>query len=345
MTTLAPIIHRDEDNRPLEREIVAFFAEVIFEPLLDTIRSFGIKPRASDQGRTNEKGDAVRDALIAGRVWYAEGIFFGQFNASISRELRKAGARWSDSRKGYVLALAELPLVLRNAVIQSAALNKELNSALLSQLAEMEKNITRAPLGVDYPQVTGKLVENLNKQFEKSVEKYEMIPKGELLNTRMRQGLTETLTENLSLSIKNFASERIPVLRKIVEQHAFMGGRADKLAKQIEAQFGISKRKAAFLADQETGLLIAQYRQQRYTAVGVRQYVWMTSHDERVRADHRILDGRIFSFHDPPITDRATGRRNNPGQDFRCRCVARAVLPEQSGLSRRNIPTVTKAFA
>jgi SPP1 gp7 family putative phage head morphogenesis protein len=53
-------------------------------------------------------------------------------------------------------------------------------------------------------------------------------------------------------------------------------------------------------------------------------YIWVTSHDERVRKMHRALDGRTFSWNDPPITN-PQGEANHPGQDYNCRCVP--VLP------------------
>jgi uncharacterized protein with gpF-like domain len=38
------------------------------------------------------------------------------------------------------------------------------------------------------------------------------------------------------------------------------------------------------------------------------------------------LNGHIYSFDDPPVTCQATQAHNNPGEDFRCRCVAIPIL-------------------
>lgn len=51
------------------------------------------------------------------------------------------------------------------------------------------------------------------------------------------------------------------------------------------------------------------------------QYVWRTQHDERVRTSHRVNDGRIFSWSEPPLT-------GHPGEDYNCRCEA---IPYISG--------------
>lgn len=45
------------------------------------------------------------------------------------------------------------------------------------------------------------------------------------------------------------------------------------------------------------------------------QYVWRTQHDKRVRTSHRVNDGRIFSWSDPPPS-------GHPGEDYNCRCEA-----------------------
>jgi SPP1 gp7 family putative phage head morphogenesis protein len=49
------------------------------------------------------------------------------------------------------------------------------------------------------------------------------------------------------------------------------------------------------------------------------QYVWRTRRDERVRRSHRMNDGRVFSWADPPAT-------GHPGEDYNCRCEAVAYV-------------------
>ena len=49
--------------------------------------------------------------------------------------------------------------------------------------------------------------------------------------------------------------------------------------------------------------------------MGIKQYIWSTSGDERVRDSHAENDGKIFSYDDPPPT-------GHPGDEINCRCVA-----------------------
>lgn len=69
----------------------------------------------------------------------------------------------------------------------------------------------------------------------------------------------------------------------------------------------------------------AEIRETRQRALGVREFVWRTSQDQRVRESHAELDGETFSYDDPPIVD---GEPTLPGEAILCRCTAEAVVPD-----------------
>lgn len=54
-----------------------------------------------------------------------------------------------------------------------------------------------------------------------------------------------------------------------------------------------------------------------------RLYVWRAQQDDRVRRLHRLNDGRIYSWDDPPQT-------GHPGTAFGCRCQAIEFVPGQT---------------
>lgn len=60
--------------------------------------------------------------------------------------------------------------------------------------------------------------------------------------------------------------------------------------------------------------------------VGIKQYVWRTAKDEDVRDAHADLDGKIFSFDDPP--DIPGEGAHGPGEIWNCRCWAEPLLPK-----------------
>lgn len=75
-----------------------------------------------------------------------------------------------------------------------------------------------------------------------------------------------------------------------------------------------------FIARDQTSKLIGELDRLRQQQIGVDEYDWATSADERVRPTHRSKNGKRFRWDEPPPE---TG---HPGEDYQCRCVARAVI-------------------
>jgi len=75
-----------------------------------------------------------------------------------------------------------------------------------------------------------------------------------------------------------------------------------------------------FIARDQTAKLVAELDRLRQEQIGVEEYDWNTSRDERVRSQHQKQHGKRYRWDQPPPD---TG---HPGEDYQCRCVARAVL-------------------
>lgn len=316
--SIQPIYHRDGYTALVENKAADFFREVIYAPLLDLVSSASVVLRENSR---DQEHSAVWDALASGLIWYAHGVFTGTFNAAISRELRAMGAR----RVGPTFALAqeELPLVLRGVVAMSIQRSTLLHQAVLATLDRIEEHLPQAPTGVELTEEVDKITSDLQEQLVESVSTAEGLP----APSPVPPGLPETLREKISVgtdrAIKNFSLEATQQLRAKVQANLSGGGRTDRLAHVIESEFGVARRRARFIADQETSLLVSKFREERYRDLGSTDYVWDDSGDTKVRHDHHELNGRTFAWDAPPITDQATGAHNHPGEDFNCRCVAR----------------------
>lgn len=105
------------------------------------------------------------------------------------------------------------------------------------------------------------------------------------------------------------------------------GMRAETLKKRLAERFQVSQSRAALIARDQTLKLNSQLTQVRHQEAGVDRYVWSTSQDERVRDMHSELEGRVFRWDDPPVTNEQ-GDTNHPGEDYQCRCVAIPVIPD-----------------
>lgn len=127
-------------------------------------------------------------------------------------------------------------------------------------------------------------------------------------------------------SAKVWAQEALARLRAEVEANAAQGYRAEGLAERIRNEYGVSKGRAALIARQETSNFMANYRAARAADAGLKRYRWYCVRDSRTRPDHKKLHGTIQRYDQPPITDSRSGARNNPGSDFRCRCVDLPII-------------------
>ena len=321
--TADPILHRDEHTQLIEAEINRFLLETIFEPL-----------RAILESRTRENSVAVSAlwyAISENTVCYAGGVFTGEFNAEVSRELRAIGA--TKSADGFHLAQHDLPFALRGIIALSRHRGERLHAEVIAFLLLVEANLPQAETGIKMKIPVDKVVRDLQQQLVRTIAATSAPiavppPPPELV-----EQAEETVKAEIEREIKNFSFEEVQKIRARVQQNLSGGGRTDRLADIIESEFGVSQRKARIIADSETSLLVSNFRRRRYEALGCVEYIWDTSHDEKVRPthgesnNHRILDGRKFAWAVPPVVDSATGRRRHPGEDYGpCRCVARPVL-------------------
>ena len=125
--------------------------------------------------------------------------------------------------------------------------------------------------------------------------------------------------------IKSLASEHVARVGKILSSS--QGARVETIQREIQAATGASKSRAALIARDQVLQLNSQVTADRHKAAGITEYTWSASRDQRVREEHREMDGMVFAYADPPIADRRSGRRGNPGEVWQCRCVAIPVLP------------------
>lgn len=330
MKIIRPIIHRDSYTQLVERHVRDHFWDVLFFPLVDRMRAAGVEVGEIRENVFGlpEKSAVVR-ALESGKLWYADGEFSGQFNAEISRELRAMGATLDKERATFRLSIEHLPMDIRGAAASSVDRSRKLHQALQETLSTIQANALGLATQLNVGDAVTQIVGDLTAQFNGTVKAIDVVAVSPEMTPAIAKALDADLTRNLDLYVKNFMEHEIVELRQLVADNLFEhGARTDRLVDVIQARWGVTKRKAAFLADQETSLLVSKYREQRYRAIGSRRYKWSTSHDDLVRHDHRLLNDTIQFWDSKPITNRKTGARNHPGEDFRCRCVAMPVIDE-----------------
>lgn len=131
--------------------------------------------------------------------------------------------------------------------------------------------------------------------------------------------------ENVDL-IRSLAADKVARVREILTD-AGAGTRVEEIARAVREGTDATRSRARLIARDQVLKLNAEITQTRHEAAGVTEFVWRTSKDERVREDHKLLDGKRFRYDDPPIVDRRRGDRALPGVYFQCRCIAEPVIP------------------
>jgi SPP1 gp7 family putative phage head morphogenesis protein len=315
--TLRPVYFTD-----VERQLRRIFYDILFAPLLAVIE----KANSQETELRAATDDPIRDALKSGRIQYSNGIFSGEFNAQISKALRRIGALFDARSRLYRLDPGRVPSWIVAEATSYAMKAKGTHEELLRVLNETVSHLES--LVIDHPVNPEKSINEIDRGFKSAAEQLQISPK---LSDQARTEMKHEYTNNMKLWIDKFSREEITQLRQRVELNATQGYRFDRLIASIKNRYSVSENKATFLARQETSLFLAKFREKRFKDAGIRRYRWSTAHDDRVRHDHRHLNGIVFSYDEPPIVDQKTARRGNPGQDYNCRCVD---IPVPEGLEK-----------
>lgn len=137
----------------------------------------------------------------------------------------------------------------------------------------------------------------------------------------LQQQLDMFAQDNARL-ITSLATQSLDDVAGIVMRAARAGTQVGDVADEIRKRFDVVDGRAELIARDQVGKLNGELTQLRHQAVGVTEYEWSTSRDERVRTRHAELEGTSHSWDEPPVVDEKTGRKAHPGQDFQCRCTA-----------------------
>ncbi len=127
----------------------------------------------------------------------------------------------------------------------------------------------------------------------------------------------------LITSIPTEAGERA---QKLALESLSGSRRADEIASELMKTTEVTESRARLIARTETARANTALNLARATSVGSTNYIWRTSGDADVRSSHKKMNGKVFSWDDPPtLSDGMTG---HPGTFPNCRCYAEPILPE-----------------
>lgn len=315
---------KPSDYADMEDQVLTALWKIVFQLAVQAIREVDPATAKVIQVMNAVQG-ALEKAIASGRVQYLSGVFSGDFNAQIAVEIRRMGGKFDKRMHVYFIDVGIVPSWVKAAAenfrSKAKALHAEIRRQLDATLEMLEEVVAKQPIDAT------KTIDRVQEGFKSAADAISVSP---VITPKSKEVLAEEYSDNMKLYIRTFSESAIKDLREVVEDNAMKGYRFDRLTSVIRQRYGVTRSKAEFLARQETALFMAKYREMRFKEGGVERYVWHTAHDEKVRKRHAELDGRTFFYSNPPIVDKDTGRRGNPGQDFNCRCVDAPVLEKVS---------------
>lgn len=128
------------------------------------------------------------------------------------------------------------------------------------------------------------------------------------------------ISENTRL-IKSIPEKYLADVEQVIRTGVMQGQGNRAIAKELQRVAGISEARAKLIAADQTAKANGSLTRYRQMDLGVKQYKWMSSDDQRVRPTHRDADGNIYDWKRPPSITGA-----HPGLAIRCRCWASPLL-------------------
>lgn len=220
------------------------------------------------------------------------------------RDAAVAESRRNDSETDLLLAIAAVFTAIENhltARIEGFGLRRRLENLanLTRKLTVREwKKAVRATLAID-------------------------IREDYYLGNFYAEQLLKWVQDNVDL-IKTIPNDSLDRMRDIVYDGFVRGKTTTQVMKDIRQVYGVSKRRARFIAGDQISKLSGQIQRAQQMDAGIEDYFWSTVGDERVRDSHKELNGKRFSWREPP--ENSDGRCCHPGQDYGCRCIGRPIF-------------------
>lgn len=361
MKTLSGQEVSEHDYAELLKAIDRFIFETVYSPIVDLVRPTlprqlrgSIAPRelqeATSRELHNAAEDALRKGLRDGSVQMVpdhtgkEALFkVAAPNRHISDALKSFGCKLNKTTDLWACPRANVPTWVKLEGESYAVKARAAHEAVMKLTEDIEGRVEELVERASFAKAADHAITEVAGGWKDGAKKLEaswnLGPSGQValdkaferargipIKSQGKVPMVKALDESTKREVRVWAAEALARLRAAVEQNAQQGYRAEGLAQRIRDEYGVSKSRASLIARQETSNFMAAYREARAADAGLKRYQWYCVRDSGTRKDHLALHGKIFYYSRPPITDTRTGARNNPGQDFRCRCTDRPVI-------------------
>jgi SPP1 gp7 family putative phage head morphogenesis protein len=142
----------------------------------------------------------------------------------------------------------------------------------------------------------------------------------------MRDIMAATVSQQVSL-IKSIPNQYFTNIEGLVMRSVQTGRDLGQLTKDLQEQFGITRRRAAFIARDQNNKATASMTRARQDELGITQAIWVHSGaGKHPRPTHVDMNGTKYDVN-KGMWDPAVKRWIFPGEEINCRCFCRSVIP------------------
>ena len=301
------------------KQLFSYLDEGIFKPLFEIMNY--------NPAKAQNDYNPITEALKSGSVIYTDEGFKAKykFSNAQAKEFERWGAKYNKWTKTYQIPYSNIPNNVLVALSENQIKQQAQITAVQNFIKELDANL---PYMIDtmlFDTQVETILDDAGNTLKQNTKKLNVIVPE--LDEAQKQAIARDYTNNMRFWIKEWASEHlIPEMRKRVQEAVLTGYRTDYVQKMLEKEFGMAKRKAKFLARNETSIMLAEYRKTEYQKIGINHFIWSTTMDGRERELHEKLDGTTWSFNNPPVIDEK-GTRGLPGETYNCRCHIINYIP------------------
>jgi SPP1 gp7 family putative phage head morphogenesis protein len=162
-------------------------------------------------------------------------------------------------------------------------------------------------------------ISNYNKQqLDKIV--YSAVKVNPILSEYYLNSQIRAFVKNNSSLITKLSDGQAKRMEETLFRNLSAGNSVKVIKEEIEKGFKIGERRARLIARDQTNKFNGNLTQLRQKELGIGEYWWSTSLDERVRQTHKSNEGKIFNW------DKPSAITGHPGSQIRCRCVAQPII-------------------
>ena len=147
------------------------------------------------------------------------------------------------------------------------------------------------------------------------------------MNEPMRDVMNATIGAQVGL-IKSIPQHYLGQVQQAVMRSVQTGRDLEGLTKDIRNIYAVSRKRAAFIARDQSNKATASMTRARQLDLGIQRGIWLHSHaGKEPRPTHVANNGKPFDLEEGWL-DPAIHRRIWPGTEPNCRCIWKPVIEE-----------------